>query len=82
MCLHSLEITEDMEHEANEFAAEFLMPTQAIRAQLRNVTLGRLHDLKREWGVSMLALIEKAYVIEPLTGAQRTNLYKTFSATG
>jgi len=82
LCLHSLEITEDMEHEANEFAAEFLMPTQAIRAQLRNVTLGRLHDLKREWGVSMQALIEKAYAIGTLTGPQRTNLYKTFSAKG
>lgn len=47
--MHSLEITEDMEHEADEFAAEVLMPVQVIRTQLRNVTLGRLHDLKRGW---------------------------------
>lgn len=33
-CLHSPEITSTMEDEANSFAAEFLMPTEAIRAQL------------------------------------------------
>lgn len=82
LCLHSVEVTEDMEREADEFAAEFLMPTEAIRAQLRNLTTGRLHDLKRDWGVSMQALIEKAYAINYLSSAQRTSLYKTFSARG
>lgn len=82
LCLHSREITRDLEQEADAFAAEFLMPTEAIRAQLRNLTLGRLHDLKREWGVSMQALIEKAYAIGYLTREHRTSLYKTISAKG
>ncbi len=82
LCLHSVEITEDMESDANAFAAEFLMPTEAIRFQLRNVSTGRLHDLKREWGVSMQALIEKAHDIGHLRAAERTRLYKTFSANG
>jgi len=82
LCLHSLEITEQIEQGANEFASEFLMPTQAIRAQLRNLTLGRLHDLKREWGVSMQALIEKAHSLGLLSASARTNLYKTISARG
>jgi Zn-dependent peptidase ImmA (M78 family) len=82
LCLHSLEITSTMEDEANSFAAEFLMPTEAIRSQLRNLTLGRLQDLKREWGVSMQALIEKAHAIGYLTSQRRTSMYKSFSANG
>jgi Zn-dependent peptidase ImmA (M78 family)/DNA-binding XRE family transcriptional regulator len=82
LCLHSLEITHTIEDEANSFAAEFLMPTEAIRSQLRNLTLGRLQDLKREWGVSMQALIEKAHAIGYLSSQRRTSMYKSFSANG
>ncbi len=42
LCLHSVEVTEDMEAEANAFAAEFLMPAEVIRSQLRNLSIGRL----------------------------------------
>jgi Zn-dependent peptidase ImmA (M78 family)/DNA-binding XRE family transcriptional regulator len=82
LCLHSVEVTEDMETEANAFAAEFLMPAEVIRPQLRNLTIGRLYDLKREWGVSMQALIERAYSLKVLTATQRTSLYKRFSSYG
>ena len=53
LSLHTTDISEDMEDEANRFAAEFLMPADMIRSELRNVTLGRLFDLKRVWGVSV-----------------------------
>lgn len=82
LCLHSVEITGTMEEEANSFAAELLMPTETVRAQLRNLTLGRLQDLKREWGVSMQALIEKAHAVGHLSSKQRTSLYKSLSANG
>ncbi|MGH3632147.1 MAG: XRE family transcriptional regulator [Sciscionella sp.] len=82
LCLHSVDITDFMEEEATAFAAEFLMPTGAIRAQLRNLTLGRLQDLKREWGVSMQALIEKAHTIGYLSPARRTSFYKALSTIG
>lgn len=82
LCLHSIDVTPDMEGEANAFAAEFLMPGEVIRPQLRNLTIGRLLDLKREWGVSMQALIERAYSLKVLTAAQRTTLYKKFSSLG
>ena len=82
LCLHSIDVTEDMEADANMFAAEFLMPAETIRPQLRNLTLGRLADLKREWGVSMQAIIERAYHLKTLTAAQRTSFYKRFSAAG
>jgi Zn-dependent peptidase ImmA (M78 family)/transcriptional regulator with XRE-family HTH domain len=75
LVLHSQEVTPDLEREADQFAAEFLMPMQVVRAQLRNLKPGRLHDLKREWGVSMQALIERAHEARLLTVADRKRLY-------
>jgi Zn-dependent peptidase ImmA (M78 family) len=82
LCLHSVDVTPDMEAEANAFAAEFLMPAEVIRSQLRNLSIGRLIDLKREWGVSMQAIIERAYSLKVMTATQRTSLYKRFSSLG
>ena len=82
LCLHHVDVTEDVEGDATTFAAEFLMPAETIRPQLRNLNLGKLHDLKRYWGVSMQALIERAYTLGTLGMRERTNLYKGFSARG
>lgn len=82
LVLHRTDVSDDVEADANRFAAEFLMPGDVIRPQLRNLTVGRLHDLKREWGVSMQALIERASQLEVLTRTERTRLYKLFSARG
>jgi len=82
LCLHSTFIAEDPETEANAFAAEFLMPAETIRPQLRNLTSGRLVDLKRQWGVSMQALIERSHQLSVLTAGQRTSMYKHFSRMG
>ena len=83
LVLHSnIDGSEDLEAEANAFAAEFLMPADVIRASLRNLKLGRLIDLKREWGVSMQALVERAYQLNLLSQTQRTSMYKMFSARG
>lgn len=82
LCLHSEFINNDPEHEANAFAAEFLMPAEVIRPQLRNLTTGQLADLKRQWGVSMQALIERAHQLRTLTAGERTALYKKFSRLG
>lgn len=82
LCLHSTHTSDDIEREANDFAAEFLMPREFIRPQLRNLTLGKLHDLKREYGTSMQAIIERAKDLEMISPSQRTNLYKSLSARG
>ncbi len=73
---------DDLEAQANLFAGEFLMPGETIRPSLRNLKVGRLLDLKVEYGVSMQALVEKAFHLGLLTSNQRTNMYKTFSAKG
>ena len=82
LCLHSQGIPDDVEADATSFAAEFLMPEESIRPQLRNLTLGRLHDLKRLWGVSMQALIERSHQMGTLSARERTNFYKRFSSLG
>ncbi|MFC4949257.1 ImmA/IrrE family metallo-endopeptidase [Pseudonocardia sp. GCM10023141] len=73
---------DDVEAQANAFAGEFLMPAEVIRPSLRNLKIGRLLDLKREYGVSMQALVERAYHLGLLSPIQRTSLYKMFSAKG
>lgn len=82
LCLHSQDVSEDMEIEASRFAAEFLMPTEAIRPELRNLSLGKLLDLKREWGMSVQALIERSWEMQMISAAQRTRFYKALSARG
>lgn len=72
LVLHNGVVSEDVEREANEFAAEFLMPSHVVRADLYPVTIGRLRDLKSEWGVSMQALYERAYSLGLVTTANRT----------
>jgi len=50
----------DMEAQANEFAAEFLMPEKDIRPYLANLSLEKLVTLKPYWKVSMSALLYRA----------------------
>jgi Zn-dependent peptidase ImmA (M78 family)/DNA-binding XRE family transcriptional regulator len=73
---------DDVEAEADAFAAEFLLPADVIRPSLRNLRLGHLPDLKREYGVSMQALIERAFQLDLIAPSQRSSLYKMLSAKG
>jgi transcriptional regulator with XRE-family HTH domain len=60
LVLHKFAPSIDMEDEANEFAAEFLVPTEAIKGQLRTTNLKTYATNKLAWKVSMAALIVKA----------------------
>jgi Zn-dependent peptidase ImmA (M78 family)/transcriptional regulator with XRE-family HTH domain len=82
LVLHSNGPTEHMEDEANRFAAELLMPAVEIRHELRRLELGKLRDLKREWGVSMQALLERSYRMGLVTADARTKFYKMMNARG
>ena len=82
LVMHSDYVTGDVEAEADEFAAEFLMPAEAIRTSLTKPNLGELLDLKQEWGVSIAALIQRAYRLGTITAADRTRLLKMLSARG
>ncbi len=82
LVLHNGIATEDPEREANEFAAEFLMPSHVIKPDLRPATLGHLRDMKRVWGVSMQALFERAYSLKQVSATDRTSFYKSMNARG
>lgn len=50
----------DKEKEANLFASEFLMPTDAIKNSLSDLKISYLGDIKRHWLTSMASIIHKA----------------------
>ena len=85
LCLHNIEPMPDMkqmEEDADNFASEFLMPASVIRPQLRVLSTGKLLALKRQWGVSAQALVERAHDLETIDARQRTSFYKQFSRLG
>lgn len=53
--------SDNMEEQADKFAAEFLMPEFEVKPILRNVKLSSLPPLKSQWGVAMSALIKRAF---------------------
>ncbi|HEV8177976.1 MAG TPA: ImmA/IrrE family metallo-endopeptidase, partial [Gemmatimonadales bacterium] len=81
LIMHALP-REDMEREADRFAAELLMPEADIKSQLRNVTLELLATLKRVWRTSMGALVRRAYTLKTISAAAYQRMMKTFSANG
>jgi Zn-dependent peptidase ImmA (M78 family)/plasmid maintenance system antidote protein VapI len=82
LVLHSSYIDPDVEAQANDFAAEFLMPSHVIDTDLRNLTPARLLALKKMWGVSMQGIFEHAYRLGKVTSAERTKFYRMLNARG
>lgn len=82
LVLHSQYLDADAEDEANQFAAEFLMPEHVIAPQLTRLTLGKLSDLKVEWGVSMQAIFERAYRMGKVTAEDRQRFYRQMNSRG
>lgn len=72
---------ETVGHEANIFASEFLMPEKDIKAELQDgITLDLLAKLKKEWKVSMQALLYRADDLGFLTANQKRYIIGQFNA--
>ncbi|MBL7730344.1 MAG: ImmA/IrrE family metallo-endopeptidase [Chitinophagaceae bacterium] len=70
----------DIHHEANEFAAEFLMPANEIRKDFeKGISLPLLGELKRKWKVSMISLLYRADDLGLLTPNQKRYLIQQFN---
>lgn len=69
----------DLSHEANLFAAEFLMPEKDIRNDLQDLSLAKLGDLKRKWKVSMQSLVYRASDLEILSENQKRYMMQQFN---
>ena len=76
---------ESMEDEADEFAAEFLMPKVELKAQFSRMGRIRLQDLsnlKPYWKVSIASLIMRASALGFLTKNQARYLWMQMSKAG
>lgn len=74
--------TEEMEKEADEFAAELLMPKDDIMADLRGLNFAKLWQLKPRWRVSMGALVKTAGRLKAITPNQEQYLWMQLSKAG
>ncbi len=73
---------EKMEEEADKFAAEFLMPEDDIKNQLRSLSLDKLANLKLQWKTSMAALIHRAKELRCITTNQAKYMFMKLSSMG
>ena len=76
---------ETMEEEADQFAAEFLMPEAEMKAQFSRYPKIRLQDLanlKPYWKTSMAALLVRASTLGNLTESQSKTLWMQMSKAG
>lgn len=70
----------DITHEANMFAAGFLLPENEVRKDLeKGVTIPLLAELKRKWKVSMIALLYRAVDLGFLTENQKKYMLAQFN---
>ena len=75
--------TPEMEEEANEFAAAFLMPRKDISGDLSgSLTLERLAFLKPIWRASMGSLLYRARTLNFITENQSQYLWRQMSTAG
>ena len=73
---------QEIEEQANRFAAELLMPAADIRASLTGISLQRLVALKQVWRVSMGALLMRAHHLGTITERQYRYLQMQMSKLG
>jgi Zn-dependent peptidase ImmA (M78 family)/transcriptional regulator with XRE-family HTH domain len=65
----------NIEKQANEFAAEFLMPSEEIQHELEGLTIEKAARLKQRWKVSMSALIYNGHRLGCITDKRMKSLY-------
>lgn len=81
--MHGKSHHDEMENEADRFAAEFLMPADDIENDLESITIKKAAGvLKPYWKVAISALILRARDLKKITKDQCTNFYKQLSYYG
>jgi Zn-dependent peptidase ImmA (M78 family)/transcriptional regulator with XRE-family HTH domain len=82
LVMHQKNPNSEMEHQAYEFAAEFLMPEREIRPYLSDLSLAKLATLKPYWRVSMAALLKRATDLGEITHRQARTLWMRMGEAG
>jgi Zn-dependent peptidase ImmA (M78 family)/transcriptional regulator with XRE-family HTH domain len=74
---------QEIENEAGAFAEAFLMPEDAIRGDFDTpVTLTKLAALKPRWGVSIQALVRRAFTLGVISKRQYHYLFQQLTVRG
>ena len=77
---NNVSIDRDITHEANAFAAEFLLPARDIKQDFKNgISIALLGELKKKWKVSMIALLYRADDLGFITLNQKRYLLQQFN---
>lgn len=74
--------SEDMEREADKFAAEFLMPEKEIRPHLGYVDIPKLAAMKQHWRVAMGALLYRAADLKTIDDRRKSYLWFRMGQAG
>ena len=84
MVMHGFgEVDSDIaEQQANRFAGEFLAPAKELKPTLWNLDFRRLAGLKREWKISMQAIIMRARDLDVITERQKRELFARLGKAG
>lgn len=82
LTMHGTPSPNDIEKEAEAFAAEFLAPSRTIAPDLKALSFQRLGPLKIKWRISMKALIYRASALGCIGASEAQRLYKRYSALG
>jgi len=72
----------EIEDEANRFAAEFLLPAAEVRNYLDRPTLAKLANLKPYWKVSIQSLLMRASQLQKITERQERYLWAQIGKAG
>lgn len=78
----SPEFSRDLSHEANLFAAEFLLPEKDIKSDLTNLSFGTLGELKRKWKASMISILHRSEDLGAVTPNQKRYIMDLFNQAG
>lgn len=80
--MHHMPPVDDIEVEANRFAAEFHMPADEIAPELSNMTLAKAAALKSFWKVSMQSIIYRAHELKKISDSTYSHLFRQLSVKG
>lgn len=81
--IHGATAGRDVERDADQFASSFLMPREDLQSYLPTVmSLPKLIEAKRRWGVSLAALARNAYELSRVSEWHYRDLCKHMSSKG
>lgn len=81
--MENKKILDTIEYQANKFASCFLLPRKTFSKQIKNSNnIGELLKLKKEWGVSIQAMIMRSFDLGFINENQKIYMFKKINYLG